>query len=369
MDRVLRAGAGLMVTLTVAPTVFRRQLIERDFRAAPFYLDAVGDAGVLFPKPPDVPDVATRQRRSRLATAGVAEVDDLRFASSYLPANPVVRAHYRRGCRNDSVRVRMWRHGDQPRPTVIVLHGLVISPNFVNAAFFSMPWFYGRGYDVALVTLPFHGSRRSRFAPYSGSGMLSDGISGVVEGVAQGVHDVRELINYLESRGVEDVGVLGISLGGYLTALLAECEERLRFAIAVAPPANLATVMHAWAPAGRLISRVLPRLGMSRELFESVMAAQSPLSYPRRLDRDAVFVIGGRGDRLVPPAETVRLWHRLGAPPIHWHDGNHVLHPGQRRYSKMIAALLEDIGFADAARRAGGRLPRRVSLRRTGLRE
>ena len=57
--------------------------------------------------------------------------------------------------------------------------------------------------------------------------------------MAHAVHDFRIFMDYLESRGVNRIGVTGISLGGYTSALLATVEERLHFSIPNVPVVSL----------------------------------------------------------------------------------------------------------------------------------
>ena len=94
-----------------------------------------------------------------------------------------------------------------------------------------MRWLYEKlGLDVACFTLPFHGPRRGVGSAYTGQQFVSEGMSWTAEAFRQTVLDFRALLNYLEhDRGSPAVGVSGISLGGYTTALLASVEPRLAF--------------------------------------------------------------------------------------------------------------------------------------------
>src|SRR5690606_15307753 len=99
----------------------------------------------------------------------------------------------------------------------------------LNQWFFSVPWFYEHlGVDVALFNLPFHGRRQTRRSPFSGHGFFAGGISHINEAFGQAVHDFQALLDYLQhTRGVTEVGVTGVSLGGFTSALLACVEPRL----------------------------------------------------------------------------------------------------------------------------------------------
>src|SRR6185369_17321605 len=90
-----------------------------------------------------------------------------------------------------------------------------------------------------LFTLPFHGSRvragRGAVPEFPGEDPRLN-----VEGFRQAVFDLRNLIHFLLGRGHPRVGVIGMSLGGYLAALSASLEPRLDFVVPIIPLSSLA---------------------------------------------------------------------------------------------------------------------------------
>ncbi|MGH9136728.1 MAG: alpha/beta hydrolase family protein [Acidimicrobiales bacterium] len=247
--------------------------------------------------------------------------------------------------RNRIAWAQHWRHGDGPRPTIVVIHGFMASPYWLNGAFCSMPWFYEHGYDVLFVTLPFHGRRRSRLA-YNGAGIFAHGVAHVAEAMVHAIHDLRLWISHLEGLGVERVGVTGISLGGYTTALLAAADDRPHFAIPNAPVSDMAVMGRVWPPTGQLIEAVVPRRGISAASYRQAMASHSPLSYPPRLPKDRVFIIAGLGDRLAPPSQSEALWEHWDRCQLHWYPGSHALHLSQGTYLKLMGRFMQQTGFA-----------------------
>ena len=60
----------------------------------------------------------------------------------------------------------------------------------------------------------------------------------------QAATDVRALVQHLiDVQGVRQVGLLGLSLGGYVAALVASLEPRLAFCVPVAAPASIADLL------------------------------------------------------------------------------------------------------------------------------
>jgi len=329
--------------------------LKEDDRQRHFYagLADAGEREQIFVEPAFVPLVHRRQVLSDVAPAG-AVVEDLRFDSRFEVINPALAEHYARFKRNNVVHAQYWHHGDGPRPTLIIAHGFMLSSYRVNARFFSAGWFFRQGYDVILSTQPFHGWRREKWAPFSGHGVFSYGISHVNEMFAQSVFDFRSLLNWLDSQGVRDYGVTGISLGGYLSALLAATEKRLAFSIPVVPVASLTDVMFQWAPAGWLIRGGLRLVNISVQEARHSGAATSPLTWAPLLDKSRLMVIGGAGDRIVPPKHARLLWDHWQQPLMHWFPGNHLVHVDQGRYLRQMAAFMRGLGFAPQKPAQGG---------------
>lgn len=347
LDLELRTAAASLVSLSAVPAALMRS--ATDHRAAvEFYSDLSRSADVdtLFPPPP--PDVAVRNRtvaRLRYAPA-VTDVETLSFISPYRVAWPAAGPGFERHSRNLIARAMHWRHDDGPRPTIVFVHGFTGSPYWVNSSFFQLPWYYRHGCDVVLAVLPFHGLRNDRTGLYDGSGLFGDGIATFTEAMLQSVTDLRVIIDHLQRRGVANIGITGLSLGGYVAALMAAVDDRLHFAVPNAAVTDLATVIDGWFPAGTLLGAGL-RLGrVDRDRYEETMRLHSPLRFPARLAKDRLFIIGGLADRLSPPEQSARLWRHWDRPRIHWFPGSHILHLRRAVYLRAIGRFLRESGFS-----------------------
>lgn len=340
------AFATLATTFAFFSTLLRIRLDdqERGFYKA---LADRGDVDEVFPRPSGIPEVSRRPDRARNAPAD-AIIERLSFQSSCRTLNPALQEKFDALKRNQTVSAQYWRHGDGPRPTLIVVHGFILDSYAVNSRFLHLADFFREGYDIVLCTLPFHGCRSERWAPYSGHGVFSYGVCHLNETIRQGVQDIRLLLNWLESLGVEKAGATGISLGGYTTALLAATEERLQFCIPIVPVASLTDVIFEWAPAGPLIRTGMRLVDVSIPEARHVMAIQSPLTWAPKLPRERLMIVGGAGDRVVPPKHARLLWDHWDHPRLHWFPGNHLVHLDQGVYLKDMAAFIRHTGFADS---------------------
>jgi pimeloyl-ACP methyl ester carboxylesterase len=304
------------------------------------------DPAVVFPRPRDGVAVELTRPGPLSFRAPGGRVSLLAFDSPYVAANPALREHYAHFTRNARAWAQHWRHDDGPRPTLCVIHGFGASPYVLNSAFFALPWLYGKGYDVLLYLLPFHGPRRDLLSPVNGSGLFAHGPSHFNEAMLQAVHDFRIFLDHLEAGGVTQFGVTGLSLGGYVSALLAAIEPRLRMAIPNAPVTSIPKLIPDYFPAniGVVLASAFHRTPLG--LAEEAVAVHSPLNYPRLLPKERLMIIGGRGDRLAPPEQSLLLWEHWDRPRLHWYPGNHLLHVNRAAYLREMRRFMSSVGFA-----------------------
>jgi pimeloyl-ACP methyl ester carboxylesterase len=348
-DVVVRTLGAMLVGGLAGPLGYRPSRVREAIEDAGIYAEAVRDAdpAAFFPAPPP-PVVTTRRARPPLFRPRDGTCEDLSFESAYVPLNPRLRPRFARAKRNRVAHARYWRHGDGPRPTVMAIHGFSADLYLLNEWLFALPWLYRIGLDVCLVTLPFHGRRASRRSPFSGHGFFAGGIHHINECFGQAVHDFRGFVTHLlEARGAPRVGVMGVSLGGFTSALLAATEPRLRFAIPSVPVASLPDLVLEWEPMASAARLMMRQHGVTLPELRQLLAVSSPLSYRARLPPERLFVIGGVGDRLASPKHTRLLWDHWGRCRLHWFPGSHLLHLDRGAYLREVARFFRAIGFFD----------------------
>lgn len=304
------------------------------------------DPELFFRRPPGGIEVRAKKMRVGSLRRRRGERLELRFESPFVPVNPRLRPRWKRHRRNRTAHARYWRHLDGPRPTLIAVHGFGAEAYRLNEWFFELPTLFAMGYDVLLFVLPFHGARQAVTSPFSGHGFFSGGICAINEAFAQAVCDLRVLIDYLElERGVDRVGITGISLGGLTTALMASVEPRLYCAIPNVPVVSLADLVLEWEPIGSAVRAMLN--GMRRPLSDvrQLLACACPLSYQPRVPRERLMIIGGVGDRLAPPKHARLLWDHWGRCRLHWFPGSHLIHLDKGDYVREMARFFKSIRF------------------------
>jgi len=177
------------------------------------------------------------------------------------------------------------------------------------------------GFAVAVCGLPHAGPRR---AEGSERPLVPDaGVRVTVDAMREAILDVRGLVQVLERRGARAVGVTGMSLGGYVTALGATVEPRLAFAIPTIPMASFADF-------GRDQNTFPGTPDQRRDLYvalDAMTRVVSPLARPLAIPSEHVFVIAGDVDHVTPKAHAEKLSRHFGARMTTF-GGGHLLQFG-----------------------------------------
>lgn len=286
--------------------------------------------------PPPAARMETRYRRW-LPSGAVLE---RRVESDYVPYLAEGSAG-----KGSPILVEHWRHEPgRPLGTVVALHGFTMGRPRIDASMLLAKQWYRRGLDVALVTLPYHGARTPPEARFSGEHFAVPDVARLGEAVREAMYEIRLVTHWLREESGRPVGLLGFSLGGYLTALAASLDEALDFAIPMVPPVCI----------GDLAWRFFSRTRHHREGGESVLSqdelrrafrVHSPLAHPLRLPVDRVMIVAGRGDRIVPPEHPSALHEHWGRPEIHWFSGSHLAPFGRGHVTRAILTHLRSIGI------------------------
>jgi pimeloyl-ACP methyl ester carboxylesterase len=339
-DLIARTALASAIAGMMAPSALTMNGRTERRRMA-FYADLAerADPAAVFIPPPDNVPIRTELGRGPEGSPD-GRVELVRFPSPYVPLNPDLRRSYLRHVPNATARAQHWRHEDGPRPTLCVIHGFGASPAWFNSVFFSLHEFFAEGWDIVLFTIPFHGGRRGPHAPFNGAELFTNGSSRLNEAILQAVCDLRVLVSYLIGTGAPRIGVTGLSLGGYTTAVLASVEPRLDFAIPNATVASIPRLFRDWFPAN-VSAAVLRRVkGIPDDIVEQGLMVTSPLTYAPALPRDRLMVIAGLGDRLTPPAHSIELWEHWQRPALRWFPGSHTLHFQRDDYLDAMRELM-----------------------------
>ena len=343
-DRLLRTGLGSLVSAAMMPGMALSRGVHREREALRWYQGFAdrADRDEVFAAPPGQP-VAIDETGPGLLDwkpAGIP-VRHWAFDSPYRTLNPALRQAYAGHARNRRARALHLYHPDGPRKTLVWLHGYTLDSYRINGLGFALPWLWKHGYDILMVTLPFHGERAERWHPFSGYGYFAGGMAHSNEAMLHAVHDIRIFLDHLLDAGAPSVGISGLSLGGYLSALMAAVEPRLKFAIPNSPLVTPIDMALQWQPLGPLLHFLQWRDGFGVGEMRHGMALHSPLTWQPLIAPERLLIIGGAGDRFTAPS-FVNLLHRHWAGSrLHWFPGNHVLHLQQGHYLRLMKRFMD----------------------------
>ncbi len=307
-----------------------RERAEALRRVAERYQPHVADASGFFLRPETPSPELAKVRRF-----GQGEVVDARWDSGYRPFAEELADRYLSFEENTRAHARLFLH-DEPAPTIVLVHGYLGGVHAFEEKAWPLRWLFDKGLDVVLFVLPLHGERRAPGRPK----FPSSDPRITIEGFRQAVWDFRALQAFLAARGAPAVGVMGMSLGGYTTALLATLVVELRFAIPFIPLASIADFAR---DGDRLVGTASQRR-RQHALLEEALAVVSPLSRAPKVAPEGRLVVAARGDRITPPAHAKRLASHLQAP-LEIFTGGHILQLGRRQGFRAVGRLLGELGL------------------------
>jgi dienelactone hydrolase len=198
--------------------------------------------------------------------------------------------------------------------------------------------------NIVMPVLPLHGARR----PVRGSGAFFPTLDILdnVHGLAQAASDVRSVLAWVREQGPRGIGLIGVSLGGYVVSLVAGLEAALDCVIAGLPVVDFPHLFKRNAPPE---VRGNPRYEALVDRSRAVHRVVSPLALDAQTPVERRFVFAGQADRLVDPVRhAAALWDHWDRPDIHWFPGGHVGHLVARGINRFVDDAFERTGLVAA---------------------
>lgn len=206
---------------------------------------------------------------------------------------------------------------------LIYIHGWM-EPGGVVESFTILPVMsHGLGVDIFQMDLPFHGARKEVGDILHGEYFWSADLVRTLEAVRQSVTDVRSLVRYLRGVGYEEVGLLGVSLGGVVSILTACAETDLDYVMPMVAHVDLSSAVQN-SPILVGMKEDLERYGISMPEFNRAIERVGLQRFEPVIDKDRILIIAARDDMLLDPDRTEYLWRSWDCPPIYWFPGGHL---------------------------------------------
>jgi dienelactone hydrolase len=244
--------------------------------------------------------------------------------------------------RNNTVHGRLFAAGKdwRDRPTVLLLHGWNAELGYRTLFPYLARRLNKAGLNAVIIELPYHRQRKPR-GPGAIRNFIADDLMHVVLAVHQSIADARAVVAWLTAQGCPQIGVWGISLGGWLTGLLACVEPRVHVAVLMTPVVRMDRVitdLEFCEPIRRSLG------GATVRLEPLNLATHQPLPAPEN-----ILIVASEHDLFAPIATIEDLHRTWGQPELWRHRHGHI--------SLMMSAPI----MAKTVRWMAGKLP--VQLR------
>jgi pimeloyl-ACP methyl ester carboxylesterase len=291
-----------------------------------------------FPAPPPVSPII-RPVREVSSRDGRVSIVDATWPSPFVPYSFTIAERYLGHAENRTAAARLFLHRHHaPRPAIIIVHGYLCGQFGFEERVWPIGWLLDHGIDVALTVLPFHAVRAGRTRAH----FPSSDPRVTNEGFLQATLDIRTLCAILRDRSASQVGLLGMSLGGYTTALLATVDASLACAVPIIPLASIADFAR---DDGRFVG-TKEEQHLQHQALRAANRVVDPLARPLKLDPSRVLVVGAAADRVTPILHARRLADHFGAT-LETFDGGHLLQFWRARAFRSVGRLLARLGFFD----------------------
>jgi hypothetical protein len=237
------------------------------------------------------------------------------------------------------------RHAEESRPWLVCIHGYQMGAPIIDLSAFEPAWLHHKlGMNLVLPILPLHGPRT--IGRRSGEGYLSGNILDSIHAEAQAMWDIRRILSWIRLQGAKKIGVYGLSLGGYNTALLSSLDDGLACSIPGIPATDFTRLY--WRHGPPLQIRHIEHHGLTRDAAHEVAQVISPLFLQPKVLREHRAIFAAVADRLVPADQVRDLWRHWERPPIVWYQGGHVTFRAHRDVRNLIETTLRNAGVARA---------------------
>ncbi len=197
------------------------------------------------------------------------------------------------------------------KKAIIVIHGIAM----IQTTKYFCWRLATKGFSSFMLIMPYAPARIPKQKPISKIPQNLDWPEIFKRGFIQSVIDVRKTIDFLEKEN-EKIGILGISLGATISALVQAVDERISTGIYIVGGADIANML--W-DSRDFIARIYKKklFGLTtRKQLEAKWKDIDPLTHAK--PNPNILMINAKYDTSVRPVYTLKLWEALGKPEIHW---------------------------------------------------
>ncbi|NBY66961.1 MAG: hypothetical protein EBQ51_07825 [Verrucomicrobia bacterium] len=205
---------------------------------------------------------------------------------------------------NNRFHLRVWPGPKGMRsPAMVLLHSLFSASDVGYVHWASV--LNRLGWTAVFYDLPYHFRRRPK-GTWSGELIFGGNLIRSAEAIRQAVTEVRIVTRMLKASGAPEVGLWGMSLGGWVAGLTLCHEPGLACGWLAQPIPDVATAI--WdSEGGWVLRRQMEERGLDRKRVEKLLPLVCPSHGKLQLSSKRVLVVGGSHDSVAPPSKLQAL--------------------------------------------------------------
>jgi hypothetical protein len=223
-----------------------------------------------------------------------------------------------------------------PRPTVVCFHGYGGGQFTFERWSFIVQTVIDK-FDVLLMVLPHHAYRKERSRRYLPPRFPSADPRFTIEALRQVYFDYQGIKAHLLCEGVEKIGIAGMSLGGYCTALIAALDPAHEFYIPIAPMGRMSDLIEKQS---RLLGSSLER-ELEKDCLDQLFSLVDPTTYKTDVGSKMTILVG-QEDRVTGLEQAEILKNHFGAN-LKTFEGSHLIRKG---FEKLWAETINQYSTA-----------------------
>jgi pimeloyl-ACP methyl ester carboxylesterase len=223
---------------------------------------------------------------------------------------------------NDSVKGEVYLNKSESKPNVIFVHGWRMKAFDRVKKIFHHSIMNNLGWNMYYYTLPYHLERQPKQSLYSGEFMVSANINRTVESTRQAIIDLRAFIQWIKSNKQGPVVIVGVSLGGFISNLVATLEPEIDALVSVFYSNRLSYSIWNTIP-GKYIRQDLEHHGMNYNDLVRYWKITEPNQELPRINKDNILLISAKHDQYVHIQDADLLWESWEKPTRYVYNCGH----------------------------------------------
>jgi pimeloyl-ACP methyl ester carboxylesterase len=194
--------------------------------------------------------------------------------------------------------------------SIIMIHGWK-QDSFNRFDNILLEYFTRRNYNVYYFTLPFHMRRKSKTELFDGEYFISSNINRTVEAINQSIRELIILTRFIRSTTIDEIIVIGLSLGGMISNLLCTYENKIDRLISILYPNKLSYLIYN-TPIAKYIKKDLEINGIYEKELSKLWGGIVP-SERKPLTKE-ILLFSGTYDKFIPIFDPDELWESWDRP-------------------------------------------------------